>query len=74
MDYNFSLILIRLKKCVIKSSILSFPQYNFLLNSISLIKYMIELLIVFLLYLIRFLFLSYQNVPLIFSLINSACS
>ena len=38
MDYNFSLILIRLKKCVIKSSILSFPQYNFFVNSICVLK------------------------------------
>ena len=31
--YNFSLIPIRLKKCVIKSSILIFPQYNFFMKS-----------------------------------------
>ena len=55
MHYNFSLIPIRLKKCLKMSSVLIYPLYNMFLNSVSLKKYAIKLLIVVLLYLILFL-------------------
>ena len=55
MHYNFSLIPIRLKKCLKMSSVHIYPLYNMFLNSVSLKKYAIKLLIVVLLYLILFL-------------------
>ena len=55
MHYKFSLIPIRLKKCLKMSSVLIYPLYNKFLNFVNLKKYVIKLLIVVLLYLILFL-------------------
>ena len=55
MHMNLSSIPIRLKKCVIKVSILLLLQYNFFLNAARLKKFVLKLLILALLYLTLFL-------------------
>ena len=50
MHYNFLLIVIRLKKCVIKLLILILLQYNLFLSAVKLRKYVIKLFIIVLLY------------------------